>query len=198
MIRYLLGVDPSSTATGVVVLALHGAPAAQEADHLPWRPGPADVAVRRRVTIRPPSSATALGPRCAHIYRELVKISVWPEIAHTVSVVIEDPTDFGQREARAGSSQGKVGAAFGAAYLALDQVVVMYAQPGTLVHAIGSQRWLPRARNRRGGIHPMKHEDARRWLRMRWPALEACTDDETFAAGVALFTLTQHPMTVAA
>jgi hypothetical protein len=71
------------------------------------------------------------------------------------------------------------------------------AWPGAELVVVPAQAWLPRVRGRRGA-HPMRHVDARRWLQLRWPALEACTDDEVFASGLALYAVTQHPMTVAA
>lgn len=192
----LVGIDPSSLATGVVILEVTGQPA-DPVRAVVWVPGPTDVQVLRSWTIRP-TAKLGIGARCRRIHLELFMIADAPEIdAPGVRFVIEDPTGATFAGRGAGGAAAKVGAAFGAAYCALVGVVDDHARPDAELLVVPAQAWLPRVRGRRGS-HPMSHDNARRWLKLRWPALEELTDDETFAAGVALYAISKHPLVVAA
>ena len=68
------------------------------------------------------------------------------------------------------------------------------AWEGPVLASPSAQLWIPKTRSGRNLVHPMKHKAARAWLRERWPALQECTDDETFAAGVALWAHTKGAM----
>lgn len=196
MSELLLGVDPSTNATGVTLLEVDGRP---EAGDAVWSPGPGAVAVVRRLTIRPLDGYRELERKLSFLRSRLGDLADWPELVGPCRFVLENPTDYpymGRRDRNAGGAAGKVGAAFGVAYVTLAEIAADHAGRGSTFDVVPSQRWLPRQPGRRGGSHPMRHEAAREWLRRRWPALASCTDDETFAAGVALFLLTRAPMMV--
>lgn len=171
----VIGIDPSSRATGVVVLRCAKGEALE---------------VMLKTTIRP--KGADLATRCVDLYEGILSLPLRAVVENaaatmgyreTVNVVIEDPTDYpyaGQRHKNAGGAAGKVGAAFGACVAALSTF-------GWPIKAIPSQRWLPRIRGSRGS-HLMPHKLARTFLRRQmYPHLESATDDEVFAAGVALY-----------
>lgn len=194
----LVGVDPSTTALGIAILDVTCQPT-DPVRAAVWTPGPNDVQVLRSWTLRP-NTKLSIGDRCRRIQNEMFMIAECEEVqAEDVRYVIEDPTGATFAGRGAGGAAAKVGAAFGAAYCGLHGMIeshLRYRASAELV-VVPAQVWLPRVRGRRGS-HPMSHNNARRWLKLRWPALEELPDDETFAAGVALYAVTKHPMVVAA
>ena len=173
-------IDPGSVKAGMVVLQIE-----------PAEPGfivpdPDQVSVLARRTVRKLRGEQSFAIR---MYELQDAIERWAEGVcrdwRPDLWCIEDPRDFTSKQLRGRGTAVSLGAAFGVACAAFS----MYANL-TLVPA---QEWIPKTRTR-NLVHPMKHNAARDWLRNRWPALQACTDDETFASGVALWAHTKGAM----
>lgn len=182
--RILLGVDPGTTATGLVLIDT-GEPG-------PPPPVPSKCVLLARATLRPKGADRAgrlvdLGT----LFR--VKLNVWagadalsPIGGNHPVMVIEDPTDYNPTaHGKRRSNTALVGAAFGILLGNGYRIMIDKGDLGEL-HAVPSQEWLPQTRSR-NFVHPMKHKHARELLRRIFPFLADCTDDETFAGGVAMY-----------
>lgn len=184
---YVIGIDPGFSATGLVTLKL-------------WpEAGLIHCHVLGRETIRTAASRgtgadrvpVLIARRVASLFLRLdtyLDGAMRNRNSPTV-IVVEDPTDFkaipfARRGTQGGTQKDaqrspKSIATLGAAYGVVLSVATQYeAQTVT----VPSNVWYPRGF---GGGHKLKHAHAREHLRTRYPALGCCTDDETFAAGVA-------------
>ena len=178
----ILGVDPSLTATGLVLLDTG------------VTPGPR---VLLHSTVRPRSKGQSLATRLVELDRR-VRDFLYDEVQYRtgseIEAACEDPTDWkphGGLQGRVETTRiAKLGAAFGVAYLALAHTMPTTVYP--------TREWLPWKRNRRGGVHFLAHADVKRLMLMAHPVLEGLTDDELMAAGVALHHATITRLTAAA
>jgi len=167
----VIGIDPSLTSTGLVVLETWRE----------WREG-SDVrcVLDQRMTIRTHAQETL--PARLVCIAEGVESFVrdeGPDCDGRVRVVLEDPTDFQIRfpsRLRGHGALAKVGAAFAAAYLGACRATASDTE--LVVETVPSQVWIPRG---------TKHARHRELLQRAYPTLARCNDDETFAAGVALW-----------
>lgn len=154
----IVGIDPSLTATGCVLLSVKSS----------------EVQVLERVTIRTAKrDDESLPLRLSTISAKLAHFLQMNQSRYD-HIVIEDPTDFhihGGAAFRKPQTIAKLGAAFGIVLA----TVWLY---GENVETVPSRDWIPRS---------MKHAEHRTALRRLYPDLVECTDDETFAAGVALY-----------
>lgn len=157
---YLVGIDPSLTATGCVFLSV-------------------DEQVRgvglvSRKTIRT-KAKTPLHERLV-LLRTGVEAFVSEFVGYDFRVIIEDPTDFKIQWGvpRNPTSIAKVGAAFAASVLGAECATL---DPDLIV-TVPSCEWIPRGTS---------HDVYRATLRRLYPDLTGCTDDETYAGGVALW-----------
>jgi Holliday junction resolvasome RuvABC endonuclease subunit len=177
-------IDPGSVKAGMVVLQIQPAPPGFIV------PDPGDVAVLARATartVRQDDFATRMS-RLQDIieqWAEHVRRNWQPELW-----CIEDPRDFTTKQLRGRGAAVSLGAGFGVACAAFS---VAAGRCGVDVTLVPAQEWLPKTRTR-NLVHYMKHNAARAWLRNRWPALASLTDDETFAAGMALWAHTKGAM----
>lgn len=185
----ILGIDPSTTATGVALLCVDGVPEGllESARTAFWSPAPAEVQCRYGTTLRPKGK---FHERIVILMYDLYRLLRDSPLETPALVAVEDPTDFGQPRRR--RHAGKVGAALGAVLCAIARVKEEQWIPRPHLRIVPSQQWIPHQATRGRWRHPLKHEDARRLLKMRWPDLADATDDVTFAAGVALYALTGH------
>ncbi len=153
-------------------------------------PNPDHVSVLARHTVR----TSLKDDFAARMSRLLDQTEIWSEGVrrHWKPELwcIEDPRDFPTARLRGRGTAVSLGAAFGVACAAFS---VCANRCGVDVTLVPAQEWIPKTRTR-GLVHPMKHNAARDWLRNRWPALASLTDDETFAAGVALWAHTKGAM----
>ncbi len=177
-------IDPGSVKAGMVVLQIQPAPPGFIV------PDPDDVAVLARRTARP-HSKDGFAVRMSELEG---LIEEWAEEVrrhwHPETWCIEDPRDFTTKQLRGRGTAVSLGAAFGVACAAFSVCANRCSVDVVLVPA---QLWIPKTRT--GNFqHPMKHNAARDWLRNRWPALQALTDDEVFASGVALWAHTKGAM----
>lgn len=177
-------IDPGSVKAGMVVLQI------QPAEPGFIVPDPDAVAVLARATARPHTKAD-FAERMAELqdiierWAEDARRNWQPELW-----CVEDPRDFTTKQLRGRGAAVSLGAAFGVACAAFS---LPAARCGLEVTLVPAQEWYPKTRT--GNFqHPMKHNAARAWLRDRWPALASLTDDETFAAGVALWAHTKGAM----
>jgi hypothetical protein len=164
----LIGIDPSLTATGVVDVSTAKVAALDLEVKLNWN-----------ATIRTHSKQT-LGHRLIHIANQLKELLSAADITDYTCIVIENTTDFrsipGHR--RKQRDVAVTGAAFGAAVAATSA----FGDP----ELYGTREWIPMTRTR-GARHFASHKLMREYIRTRWPELAELTDDETFAAGVAIY-----------
>lgn len=175
----LIGVDPSMSGTGIVALEVTreaGLDRVKLFDH--W-------------TIRPPRGKPLLDRLIYlhdQVFTDLVNLEARDADPNRWALVAEDPTDFtlhpGVETGRAAryKSGAVLGAAVGAVLTGLHGVLGYF----NLSHvvAIPSRTWLPKGG--RGGSF-MGHAQVVSTLRRFHPALKPCNDDETMAAGVALY-----------
>ena len=183
----VVAIDPGSVKTGMVVLEIQPAPPGYVV------PDPDAVAVLAHHTARPRGGKDF----AARMSSLLDLIETWTEVAwrdwRPDSWCVEDPRDFPVSLLRGRGTAVSLGAAFGVACVAFS---VYVNRCGGDVELVSAREWIPKTR---GGKHrnliiPMGHKAARAWLRDRWPALAPLTDDETFAAGVALWAHTKGAM----
>ncbi len=177
-------IDPSSVKAGMVVLQIE-----------PAEPGfivpdPDHVSVLARHTVR----TSRKDDFAARMSRLLDQTELWSEGVRRnwkpELWCIEDPRAAWQKRHTSGVT---LGAAFGVACAAFS---VCANRCGVDVTLVPAQEWIPKTRGGRNNnfIIPMKHDASRSWLRARWPALASLTDDETFAAGVAIWAHTKGAM----
>ncbi len=181
----VVGIDPSFSGTGLVLLRLQP------------RGGLIECDVLNRTTVRVPPSTTVDGKtvprlmqdRVGPLYRNVCEFLATAVQDGAKQIVVEDPTDFkaiqyGRRSGtgkqtkdalRSPRSIATLGISYGIVLLAATQ----YTIPIPLA-SVPSNIWYPRLYGRK-----LKHEAARSYLRQRYPNVESCNDDETFAAGVA-------------
>lgn len=164
----LVGVDPSLTATGLVILEEEGT----------------TVRLRGRHTVRAP----AKGELSERLFELAAEVAHWLDNALPrpgVVLVMEDPTDFPGGPRRSAGTAAKLGAAFGVVSVVVRHAARLAA--GT-VAVYPSQQWIPKQTGRRGGgwKYATPHKQVVWALRHLVPELEAATDDEVMAAGVAL------------
>lgn len=178
-------IDPGSVKAGMVVLQIELA----EPGFIV--PDPDHVSVLARHTVRTRRKEN-FAARMSHlldqteIWSEDVRRNWQPELW-----CVEDPRDMTPgKQLRGRGTIITLGAAFGIACAAFS---VCANRCGVDVTLVSARDWLPKTRTR-NLIHNMKHKPAREWLRARWPALASLTDDETFAAGVALWAHTKGAM----
>ncbi len=167
------GIDPGSQRTGVVVVRL--TEVVLERQH--WIPHADGVEIPFHETIRP--KGKKLEVRLADLDDRL-RWLLSSTKRDPERWCVEDP-----REAHHGKRKRATDVTLGAAFGVCVAAVV--GATGPAVELVSSQAWIPKTRNRRGGKHPMKHNDARAWLKARWPALEPLSDDECFAAGMVIW-----------
>lgn len=108
----LVGIDPSSLATGVAIIEVTGQPA-DPVRAAVWVPGPRDVELLRSWTARP-NAKLSIGGRCRRIHDEMFMIAECEEVqAEDVRYVIEDPTGatFAGRGAGGAAAPGEGGEA---------------------------------------------------------------------------------------
>ena len=178
-------IDPGSVKAGMVVLEIRPAPAGYIV------PDPDAVAVLARATARPPGHGDDFAFRMFELFDI---IQQWAEEAQhdwqPELWCVEDPRDFPLARHRSRGAAVSLGAGFGVACAAFS---VAAGHCSVDIQLVPAQEWIPKTRT--GNlIHPMKHAAAREWLRARWPALASLTDDEVFAAGVALWAHTRGAM----
>ncbi len=170
------GVDPGMRKTGVVVVEID-APGRRSGEV--FIPGEDQVRVLFHHTVRPKGESFVDRIRSlkAGLALELIDSK-----CHSVDRwCFEDPRNAarGAMHQRSRSNEVTLGMACG---IALGALVQWTKVPITLVPV---RDWLPKTRG-----HPMKHADARDWLKARWPALEPLTDDEVFASGMVIWQAT--------
>lgn len=176
----LIGVDPSMTATGIVVLSVSEAA------------GMIHVELLRRWTIRPKGETLLdrLVDLRNRVFRDLNGLAE-SDGFRGWNVIAENPTDFtlhpGVTSGRAARYKAGaiLGAAVGAVLITLDDAVESVFS-GSALHVIDSQTWLPTSRA--GNlVHRTAKADVAANLKRIHPALKDCNADEIMAAGVALF-----------
>ncbi len=185
-------IDPGSRKAGMVVLQIQAPPAGFIV------PASDEVSILSRYTARPRFTK--------HSYDFAIRMSELEELVETWANDVRrnwGPTIWAIEDPRDGFTPGKklrgrgviisLGAAFGVACAAFSVCASRCGVDATLVSA---REWYPKTRGgaNNNRIHSMKHDEARDFLRARWPALQACTDDEVFASGVALWAYTRGAM----
>jgi hypothetical protein len=183
-------IDPGSRKAGMVVLQIQAPPAGFLV------PAAGEVSILARHTARPRCPKN--GDFALRMSELLDIIERWVDDArrHWAPTLwcVEDPRDITPgKQLRGRGAIVSLGAGFGIACAALMMGAHRTGDDVTLVPA---DAWYPKTRSggNRNRIHNMKHNAARAFLRERWPALQVCTDDETFAAGVALWAYTRGAM----
>lgn len=184
-------IDPGSRKAGMVVLQIQAPPSGFVV------PAAGEVSILSRYTARPRF--------IKHAHDFAVRMSELEELIETWANgvrkyweptiwAIEDPRDIKTgKDLRGRGAIVSLGAAFGVACAAFDVCASRCGESATLV---GAAEWYPKTRGgaNNNRIHAMKHNQARDFLRAQWPALQACTDDEVFASGVALWAYTRGAM----
>lgn len=159
----VIGIDPSLTATGIVDLEVAKVAAVDVRVDINWS-----------ATIRT-NPRQSLVDRLGFIASEMMQLLATAAIHHTLTV-IEDVTDFRSipGKKRKQSVISLTGAAFGVAVACATQFTspVLY----------GTRDWIPQERKNK---FP-EHKRMRSYIRERW-GLGDLTDDETFAAGLAIY-----------
>lgn len=195
-LTHILGIDPSIRATGVVLLEarLDGGVALvlqKGAARLEPFPPNSAFSVLHRTTLRTARKGEHLEQRLARLYLGIQgQLRVLLHLENPW-VMLEDPSDFQPVAKRGtpfwGKGTNQVLAAFGALAVAVQDVAArpIWGPAGMRFTCVPSQSWIPKTRTK-NLVHPMTHQDARAYLRQRWPFLEGTTDDETFAGGMAL------------
>ncbi len=181
-------IDPGSVKAGMVVLQIQPAPPGYV---VPDRDA---VAILARCTARPPRGQD-FAIRMSFL---LDAIERWAEDVRRNwqpdRWCVEDPRSIRIGHALRGTGNVvTLGAAFGVACAAFS---VAANRCGVDVTLVSAAEWLPKTRrgkNRNLKVN-MKHNEARQWLRERWPALRDLTDDEVFASGVAIWAHTGGAM----
>lgn len=180
------GIDPGMGATALVILDVEGP------DALPgerWVPRDDGVSVFAHREIRPkPGAIRDLVRRLTSLEDQITEqLRYWMSLSPVDRWYIEDP-----REQRHGPRRRATDITLGAAFGVCCTAAARYTKASRPTRLVPSDEWVPKTRNRGGRIHPMKHDIARAWLKAKWPALEPLTDHETFAAGVALWGVTDR------
>ena len=180
-------IDPGSRKAGLVVLQIQAPPAGFVV------PASGEVSILARYTARPRCPKD--GDFAVRMAELLDIIEQWTAEARRnwepSMWCIEDPRDMTPgKQLRGRGAIASLGAGFGVACVAYTNAANRCGVDPILVPALG---WYPKTRSG-NRIHAMKHDDARAFLRAQWPALSVCTDDETFAAGVALWAYTRGAM----
>jgi Holliday junction resolvasome RuvABC endonuclease subunit len=164
-LRRLVGIDPSLTATGLVVVEL--------------TPTTQTVVWRRTVRSHTGEDLLARLSQLATTVSHAVVGAT--EAFPCADVVIEDPTDqklIGRN--RNVGSICKLGAAVGAIMVSVARDIHLP------MHAVPASHWLPKTQT--GNFrHAVKHDVAKLLLRHQIVGLDEATDDEVFAAGVAVW-----------
>jgi Holliday junction resolvasome RuvABC endonuclease subunit len=172
-VRRVVGVDPSLTATGLVVLELYG---------LLERAG-GGAKVLARATLRT-AADQSLYARAAYLHDALATLLAdWRGRFDVREAVVEDPTDqvhvnrvrAGKKDQAAPSSIAKLGVGVGAVLCGLS-VTQLEA-----VHLVTAGQWLPESAPGRKQKHGVTVDRIRRGVGL---SLEA-TEHEVMAAGVA-------------
>lgn len=182
----ILGVDPGLTATGLALIDITGDVVKHRPEHWPVQHCPKLLARATIRTLRPRTNAIRLLDLCQR-FRERVDGWYGAEapliLGRDIVVVMEDPTDYNptaHRRPERRSNTSLVGAAFGAL------LVEIHKSFDCKLEMVPSQDWLPQTRT--GNFtHNMKHKQARETLKTIFPFLAECTDDKTFAGGVAMY-----------